>query len=132
MKDDNFFEDDNLNNDEFNKNNEFGDNYLNEEDEIFSNLKEVIEDGCPMTEFVLSLLMVNKPFGIIWKEEKMEKFLKERGYKIISRYSENIDREYKVAIKPDQSCIPETDLGNIKEIFDSEIQDAILEMLSKK
>lgn len=120
------------NNNDFSNKNE-GEEYLNNNNDLnnFPGLKEVLEEGCPMTDFVLGILMLDKPFGILWNNDKMENFLQKRGYKIILRHSDITNQDYKVAFKPEDECIPETDVDNIRDIFNQEIQDVILNILLK-
>lgn len=122
MEGNNYLDDDEL----FEDNN----NDMNPDDENIDVLS-VDEEGCPMTDLFISLLMMDKPLGMLWDSDKMEKFLQARGYKIISRYSSVLDKNYKVAVKADQSYIPETEVDNIREVFCSELQDIILELLLK-
>lgn len=101
------------------------DQYENEEDYAF--YPESDEEPCPFIDLVCSMLGINKPFGFMWEEEKMIEFLKERGYKILERKT-NDGTKYKVAGK---SYIPEEEVSNIANVFSSEIQDIILKWLLK-
>ena len=85
----------------------------------------------PLTDLVISNMMMSKPFGIHWDYDKMKEFLVQLGYKIITRYSDRREVEYEVAIKPNSSFIPEDDFSNIKEMFDSEVQDIMIGWLLK-
>lgn len=87
---------------------------------------------CPLTDLVISSLVMSKPFGMNWSFDKMKGFLKKRGYKIITRYSDSREIEYEVAIKPKSSFIPEDDFSNIKDVFESEVQDLLLNWLLKQ
>lgn len=71
--------------------------------------------------------MFDRPLGIEWDEEKMIYFLKKRGYLILSRQDPDTYEPIKVATKKDGEVIEEED--NIKEVFKSELQLAILEKL---
>lgn len=97
---------------------------MEEFNEFYSN-----EDECPIAEMAMSLSMMDKPFGIIWDREKMERFLEHRGYQVITRYSDVTESEYRVAVRPDSSYIPER--SNISELFVSEVQETILGWLMK-
>ena len=74
---------------------------------------------------------VSKPFGILWLDENMEKFLKFRGYKILNKHDKETDCDYKVAVKPGDSYIPDEGYSNIREMFDIEVQDVLLSWLMK-
>lgn len=87
---------------------------------------------CPLTDLVISNMMMSKPFGMNWDYDKMKEFLVKKGYKIITRYSDFREVEYEVAIKPGSSYIPEDDFSNIREIFDQEVQDILLNWLLKQ
>lgn len=89
------------------------------------------EDFCHMSGIFFELMKMPKPLGFIMPQEKMEDFLKARGYKIISRFSDNRNEEYNVAIKPGSSYIPENDYSNVREVFDGEVQDILLKWLLK-
>lgn len=109
-------------------------------DEIYNENEEVDFDPenienpfefCSMGDVVFNILRMPKPLGYLMPQEKMENFLKERGYKIIKRYSDSKGEEYSVAIKPGVSFIPEDDYSNVREIFDNEVQDILLKWLLK-
>ena len=87
---------------------------------------------CPITDILMSSIIGSKPFGMTWSTENMKSFLKEKGYKIITRYSSLRDSEYEVAIKPGSTYIPDEDFSNIKDEFESEVQIALLKWLSKQ
>lgn len=106
-------------NEDYNENEEFDNN--EDEEIVFEEL------DCPIAGIFSANL--NTPFNIFWPKEKMINFLKERGYKIINKYSEEDGNNIDIAVKLDQSLIPETE--NIKEVFNSEIQDILLKWLLK-
>lgn len=83
------------------------------------------EDNCPYMNLIAALVLQDKPFGIMWTADKMMEFLKARGYKLIDRKDSSGDN-YTVAVKPSDSSIPDDGHSNIKEVFDSEMQDIIM------
>lgn len=76
-------------------------------------------------------LELSKPFGILWLDENMEKFLKFRGYKILTKHDQETDQDYHVAVKPGDSYIPDEGYSNIREMFDIEVQEVLLSWLMK-
>lgn len=88
------------------------------------------EEPCAVFDAICSMIFMPKPLGWIWPEDKIEYFLKERGYKIIEKKSKD-DEVIKIAVKPDASCIPDLEHGNLREIFDSECQDILLSWMLK-
>lgn len=102
-----------------------------EEQDDFDFEPEDLPD-CPLTDLVISNMMMSKSFGMNWDYDKMKEFLVKKGYKIITRYSDFREVEYEVAIKPGSSYIPEDDFSNIREIFDQEVQDILLNWLLKQ
>lgn len=105
----------------------YGDTDPGEDEGI--NFEEI--EGCHMSSFIFNLLRMPKPLGYLMPQEKMENFLRERGYKIIKRYSDSQEDEYSVVIKPGSSYIPDTDYSNVREVFDEEVQDILLRWLLK-
>lgn len=105
----------------------YGDTDPGEDEEI--NFEGI--EGCHMSSFIFNLLKMPKPLGYLMPQEKMENFLRERGYKIIKRYSDSQEDEYSVVIKPGSSYIPDTDYSNVREVFDEEVQDILLKWLLK-
>lgn len=100
-----------------------------EEDDLINQNDEF--DDTPSCEFFdnfVSVAMISKPFGFIWDEGRIIKFLKARGYKII-----NNDSEFSVplAVKPETSELPDFKDGNIRVVFDEEVKDIILNWLLK-
>lgn len=101
------------------------------EDFINDSSDEFNEDGiCPEIEHLLPVLFTPKPFGVFWKREKMTRLLKARGWKIAERYDDESGEYYQVAYKKGEKNLPEED--NIMEVFMDEIQDAIIDLLTKK
>lgn len=89
------------------------------------------EKDCPFAHTLISLTLLPRLFGMPWKSDKMEKFLKGRGYRIINRHDDDEDEDFKVAIKPGESMVPET--SNLLEVFTDEVQEVLLDwMLSLK
>jgi Mg2+ and Co2+ transporter CorA len=72
----------------------------------------------------------NKIFNIDWELEKVENFLVKLGYKIISRTNKDGD-VVKFAVKPDNPQIPDDESGNLIRVFNSEIQDILLNYFLK-
>ena len=84
------------------------------------------------SEIMYHMLALPKPFGILWDFDKMEDFLKFKGYKIIERTDEESGRTCKMAIKPGDKYIPDFSKGtNILDIFTDEVQDSIINWLKK-
>ena len=116
--------------------------YVNEEpdfDEIYDDPDEFgdedfdpqdILDSCHMSGLFINMLQMPKPFGFLMPQDKMESFLKERGYKIIKRGGDE-GKEYSVAVKPGSTSIPEDNYSNIREVFDGEVQEILLKWLLK-
>ena len=83
-------------------------------------------EDCPYLNILASIAMNDKPFGFLWPKEKVREFLKARGYKILVRKDKDTGEEYEVAVKSNSDSIPNDGHGNMKETFDSEMQDIIL------
>lgn len=83
-------------------------------------------ENCPYLDILASIAMNDKPFGFLWPKEKVREFLKARRYKILVRKDKDTGEEYEVAVKSDSGSIPNDRRGNMKETFDSEMQDIIL------
>lgn len=75
--------------------------------------------------------LVSKPFGILWYDENMEEFLKKLGYKIITRKDPETDREYNIAVKPNDPSISDEGYSNVRDVFDNEVQKILLGWLLK-
>lgn len=88
------------------------------------------DDNCPYLDLITTLLLQDKPLGIIWTLDKMLLFLKARGYKLLER-KDSSGNEYMVAVNPSDSSIPDTGRSNIKEVFDSEMQEILLKWVLK-
>lgn len=88
------------------------------------------DDNCPYLDLITTLLLQDKPFGIMWTIDKMLLFLKARGYKLLER-KDSSGNEYMVAVNPSDSSIPDTGRSNIKEVFDSEMQEILLKWVLK-
>lgn len=74
---------------------------------------------------LLTLTMMQKPFGMTWKREKMIEFLKSRGYSIVKRFDLDTDEDFEVAVKSGSEYVPDT--RNIVEAFSEEMQNFIIE-----
>lgn len=98
------------------------------EDNIFSGAEE---EHCPIADMTLMMTLMSRPFGMNWPEGKMIKFLKARGYTIISRKDKETLSDYRVAVPEGSNVIDEPGQSNIKDTFISEVQDIILEKLLK-
>ena len=84
------------------------------------------EESCSYLDILASIAFQDKPFGILWSKDKVNEFLKARGYKLIDRKNKDTGEDYTIAVKPDSSSIPDDGHGNTKEVFDSEMQDIIM------
>ncbi len=90
------------------------------------------EEPCWMFSTIASIIMnSNKPFGMNFESDKIEEFLKARGYKIIEKYNEDLGDSIRVAIKSDQSHISGDVSDNIRTVFSREVQDILLGWLLK-
>ena len=122
---------------DLNKNrNELSD-YLNKLEEEKANKKSEFEgfeegDGeyCEVYESVMKAALISKPFGIMWDEEYIIKFLKKLGYKIVERIDEDTNDIYPVPVKPGTEVIPEK-RNELRRVFDMEIQKVLLKFLFK-
>lgn len=93
---------------------------------------DIENEGCEYAGMLSELVLMPKPFGMTWGREQMEDFLKKRGYKIISRYSEARGSNYPYVLREDDDLIPKNDgKSNIVEVFSDEIRDIILSWLLK-
>ena len=89
-------------------------------------------NGRDFSEIMYHMFALPKPFGILWDFDKMEDFLKFKGYKIIERTDEETGRTCKMAIKPGDKYIPDFSKGtNILDIFTDEVQNSIISWLKK-
>lgn len=127
-------------NEENNSNNDFQEEFDEEFDEIYGDEDYGVdfiepeggsEMPCSFGHIFLNLLKMPKPLGYHFPQDKIVEFLKERGYKIINRYSDTMGEEYPVAIKPGSSYVPGNDYSNVREVFDEEVQDILLKWLLK-
>lgn len=103
-----------------NNDSEFEDYGLNSEDEL-----------CPSVGMFVSLLTMDKPFGILWSRDNQITFLKKLGYKIIESKEDFTGYNIMVAVKPESEIIPDMDRDNIEETFSKEIQGILLDWLLK-
>lgn len=96
-----------------------------EEDDVLN------EEDCPYSHIFMSLLTMSKPIGFIWEDiDIIENFLKKRGYKIIERTNSK-GNNIKIAVKPSDSCIPNDEFSNLREVFNQDVQNIILSWLLK-
>ena len=103
-----------------NNDSEFEDYGLNSEEEL-----------CPSVGMFVSLLTMDKPFGILWSRDNQISFLKKLGYKIIELNKDFTEYSIQVAVKPDSEIIPDMSRDNIGEVFSNEIQGILLDWLLK-
>lgn len=90
------------------------------------------DEGCWMFSTIASIIMnSNKPFGMNFESDKIEGFLKARGYKIVERYNEDLGDNIRVAIKSDSTHISGDMSDNIRTVFSREVQDILLGWLLK-
>ena len=107
-------------------------NFIPEDDEPemrdyeFSPSDMMDDDECPYSDIMMALMFQDKPFGIMWPKDKILEFLKARGYKLLDRKNKDTGEEYTIAVKSSSSNIPDEGHGNIKEVFDSEMEDIIM------
>ena len=92
------------------------------------------EDDCPYFGIMMHSIFLSKPFGINWDLDKIEKFLSKQGYRIITRHYTDEEHDnsetYKVALKYGME-LPDQEGSNIRDVFCSEVQDILLNWLSK-
>lgn len=102
-------------------------NYQSFDDEEFDDCDE---DVCPYFQLLIGGIMSDKPFGIVWSEDNIKDFLRQKGYKIITRYSKEKDREYTIAIEPDSEYLPDNgEYSNIRDVFSNEVQKLLTKWL---
>jgi len=107
------------------------------EDDIIDD--DDFDDGAPepcyMFDAISTILAMDKPFGMLFDIDKIEKFLIARGYKIVDKYFSHINDSVKIAVKTeDPNTIPDSPEGakyHIRAAFSSEIQDILLKWLLK-
>ena len=85
-------------------------------------------ESCPVMPMIMSALMMPRPFGMMWDDEVIEKFLDSRGYKILDVTDETGENIH-VAVKKDDPIIP--DEPNIIAVFEKEVQGLFLNFLIK-
>lgn len=88
-------------------------------------------EECPYGDLMMALMFQSRPFGFMWTKDKIVEFLKARGYKILSRKNRDTGEEYDIAVKTESSSIPDSGESNIKEVFDSEMQDILIKWVLK-
>lgn len=91
-------------------------------------------DACPFVDSMMEVMLSDRPFNINWDMDKIEDFLKKRGYSVISNKPKR-GRSFKVAYNEDKG-ISEKDakellVGNLSSVFSNEIQDILLKWLLK-
>lgn len=110
-----------------------GDNNNYQPEDDFDNEEfddECDEDVCPYFQLLIGGVMADKPFGIVWSEDNIKDFLKQKGYKVITRYSKEKDREYTIAIEPDSEYLPDNgEYSNIRDVFSNEVQKLLTKWL---
>ena len=97
--------------------------FSNEEENIFN----TSEENCPVLETILSAIFVSKPLGLLWDEDIIVEFLKEKGYKIVERVDEN-GETYLVPVKSESKYIPDSK-NMLRKVFDREIQRTLIKWL---
>ncbi len=108
------------------------DDFLNDdEDEWVEEFFEDDDEPDPLLGVALGAVLSSKPFGLSWDDEHISSFLKQRGYKILTRHDEENDRDYKVAVKPGESKVASDGFSNLGEVFNNELQDIILSWILK-
>jgi hypothetical protein len=99
--------------------------------DIDDDYEEEEEDGCPYSDIMMSAILCPKPFGMIWPEEMMIKLLKKKGYKILTRHDGELEKDYKVAVKPGDPVISGNGYSNLQNKFEEEVQNIIMNWLLK-
>ena len=98
------------------------------------------DDFCGMSDTFFALMTMDKPFGILFSTERIERFLKARGYTLADRYFSHIGDDVKVAIKLKDGESVNTAIADtpedaakyhIRAIFSSEVQEILLKWLLK-
>lgn len=101
----------------------------------FNLFEDEDNEPCPVFDAVCSIMALPKPFGFLWEnDEKLIKFLEKRGYRVLQRQIKNKEgkkENISIAVKPDSTNIPDLDYSNIREVFQEECQDIILNWLLK-
>ena len=103
--------------------------YDDEDDGVDNDL-----EPCYMFNAISAIMAMDKPFGILFDIDKIEKFLISRGYKIVDKYFSHINDSIKVATKDDPDNIPDSTEGaryHIRAVFANEVQDILLKWLLK-
>jgi len=85
--------------------------------------------GCEVFDAVMSAIFISRPLGILWDDDLIEKFLKNKGYDIIERVDE-AGETYRVPVKSDSKIIPDQK-NSLRKVFDREVQKTLLKWLSK-
>ena len=101
-------------------------------DDIFDDFE--VPETCYMFDAISSLIAIDKPFGMLFSSEKVEKFLVSRGYQIVDKYFSHVDDAIKVATKSDPNDIPDSPEGTkyyYRNVFSEEVQEIILSWLLK-
>lgn len=89
------------------------------------------DNGNSLIDTLLALTVMPKPFGVTWSLDQMRGFLKARGYRVLERFDEETENEYYVAVKKNESRIPDDGKGNIVDVFANEVQNILLKWLLK-
>lgn len=81
---------------------------------------------------IMTMMSMPRPFGMIWHDEVMERFLESRGYILINKHSNEHGRDFKYAVKKGEDFIPEMDSNqssNVISVFEKEVQTILMDWL---
>lgn len=106
------------------------DDEYDDDDEEFDDIPE----ACYMFDAISTMISIDKPFGMLFDVDKIEKFLVSRGYKIADKFFSHINGSIRIATKDDPSSVedsPEGAKNHVRAVFSNEVQDIILKWLLK-
>ena len=105
-----------------------------EDSDDYEDFDDMPDEACWMFDTISALMAMDKPFGIIFDIDKIEKFLTARGYTVADKYFSHINDSLKVATKGNPDDIPDTPEGakyHIRAAFANEVQDILIKWLLK-
>lgn len=100
-----------------------GDNWA---EELFGDPSSGLPD---ISNAMLTLGLMPKPFGMTWRIDQMSEFLKKRGYTVLNRFDKKTGNDYVVVVDPKDEYIPEEGVSNIVDVFATEVQKILLNWL---
>ena len=95
-------------------------------DELFGDPSSCLPD---ISNAMLTLGLMPKPFGMTWRIDQMSEFLKKRGYTVLNRFDKKTGNDYVVVVDPKDEYIPEEGVSNIVDVFATEVQKILLNWL---